>query len=71
MGSAVIDTPEGIELFRRKALAHALRIEVNTGMKRSSRGRSTLSIVNATFGKNFRTKKKALEFMIEEGYIDG
>lgn len=67
----IVDDPEGIEHFRRCALAHALRIEINTGMKRSGQGRSTLAIINDTFGKNFRTKKQALEFMIEEGYIRG
>jgi hypothetical protein len=64
----VIDTPGGIEEFRRKALGTAIRIEVNTGMKRSSRGRSTLAIINDTFGKSFRTKKDALAFMEGEGY---
>lgn len=69
MGSQVFDTPEAIEHFRRCALGSAISIEVKTGMKRSSRGRSTLSIINETFGKSFSTKKQALEFMEEEGYV--
>jgi len=67
----MLDTPEKIERFRRCALGSAIKMEVQTELVRSIRGRSTLTLINETFDTNFRTKKQALKFMIEEGYVRG
>ncbi len=47
---------ENIEMARVLAVRMALRMEIKTGMKRSSRGASTLSLANAITGTNARTK---------------
>jgi hypothetical protein len=54
----VIDTPEGIEAFRRLALRSALKLEI-LGMRRSH-GSSALTILRESYGIKARTKKAAL-----------
>lgn len=56
-----IDTPEGIDMLRVITMRHALRFEVQTGMKMTRI--SALAAVNERFGTTFRTKKKALAFL--------
>lgn len=59
----VIDTPEGIQVFRVLQLKYALSIEIKTGM-RHSRG-SILKLVNQEFGTSFRTKQEAFDYLEE------
>lgn len=47
---------ENIEMARVLAVRSALRLEIKTGMKRSSRGASTLQLANDITGLNARTK---------------
>jgi hypothetical protein len=58
-----VDTPEGIEMFRLLAIAHALSLEVNTGMK-MSRGVSVLAVAQRDGLTVKRTKKGALKDVI-------
>jgi hypothetical protein len=46
-----------IEMARVLAVRAALRLEIQTGMKRSSRGASTLAIANEITGSNARNKR--------------
>lgn len=58
----VFDTPETIEGARLLALAAALEFEVKTGMKRSSRGRATSTIIKEAMlkhGFKLTSRKKA------------
>ena len=57
----IIDTPDGIELFRLCALRGALKLEV-LGMTR--RGRSVYSMVKVEFGLK-GSKKRVLEQLEE------
>ena len=66
--SFVIDTPEGIALFRKMTVLRALKLEVNTGMK-MTRGKSPLAIARQDYGVTSRTKVGAiaeLEAQIQE-----
>jgi len=68
----IIDTPEGIALYRLLAVTSALRIEVGTGMK-MSRGVSPLKIAQQEYGVTSRTKKGALaelEALRDQSYPD-
>jgi hypothetical protein len=47
---------ENIEMARVLAVRSALRLEIKTGMKRSSRGASTLALANEITGNAARTK---------------
>lgn len=58
----VIDTPAGINQFRLLAIAHALALEVNTGMKASRI--SALSVAQRSGLTTKRTKKGALADVI-------
>ena len=62
--TVVIDTPEGINMLRLISMAHALALEVNTGMK-MSRGVSVLAIAQRDGITNKRTKKGALKDVVE------
>lgn len=68
----IIDTPEGIEMYRLLALKAALKLDIDTGLTHS-RG-STLRAVNEVLIRNevitvpFRLKKTALEAL--EKYIE-
>lgn len=62
----VIDTQEGMQMWRLMSMRANLRIEVGTGMS-NSRG-STMKVVNKEFGTKFTKKADALEFMC--GVID-
>jgi hypothetical protein len=66
MEATIIDTPEGIELYRIASAIAMLRIEVNTGMKHS-RG-SVLQACKANWGCPKGTKKGALAWM--ESYYE-
>lgn len=63
----VMITGKDVGTFRSIAIKHALRLEVNHGLKR--RGRSTLQIAREDSGQEFRTKKQALAWY-EEKYPD-
>jgi hypothetical protein len=56
----VADTPEKIEAWRLITLYHALSLEIKTGMKRSSRGRATGTLVREATGLRMRNKAKLL-----------
>ena len=58
----MIDTPEGIEYARLATFAHALALEINTGMK-LTRG-SVLARAQASGYTSKRTKKGALSDII-------
>lgn len=60
--TTVIDTPEGIELFRLCSMRGRLKLEINSGLKFRV---STLKVVNRHLGSKCRTKKQALE-VVEE-----
>lgn len=70
--SFVIDTPEGIEMYRIVATQKALKLEVEHGLK-LSRNRSAFAIAKETIaryglvpeGESVGTKKKALRLMTE------
>lgn len=53
-------TGEHIPLFRCMAVASALALEVNTGMKMSSKG-STMSVAKSLCGSAKRTKRAVLK----------
>lgn len=61
--SIVIDTPEGIEYARLATFAHALALEINTGLK-MSRGLSVLANAQRSGYTDKRTKKGALRDII-------
>jgi hypothetical protein len=50
---------ENIEMARVLAIRAALRLEIQTGMKRSSRGTSTTQLANAITGNGSRNKRTA------------
>lgn len=60
-GGGTLITGEHIEFARLIALRAALNLEIRTGMKRSSRGRSTLALVQAAGITDKRTKKGAYQ----------
>lgn len=62
LDSIIIDTPEGIAMYRLLAMRSALKIELRTGMK-MSKGPSVMSIINREYGTKFRRKIQALEFI--------
>jgi hypothetical protein len=62
-GGFVIDTPEGIAVYRDLCRYHALRLEAR-GLRRH--GRSVLSICREAYGLQSRTAKAAvLEFRVQ------
>ena len=71
-GGMVIDTPEGIELYRIVATQKALKLEVEHGLK-LSRNRSAFTIAKDILaqhgmipeGESVGTKKKAYRLMTE------
>lgn len=63
-GAVVVDTPAGVEMYRLLALAHALAIEINTGMS-TSRGRKPLAIVQGDGITEARTKRAALRDLVK------
>jgi len=46
----VFDTPDGIAYYQLCALKSSLKLEIVTGMRRSSRGRTSYSIAKSRFG---------------------
>jgi hypothetical protein len=50
---------ENIEMARVLAIRSALRLEIKTGMKRSSRGASTAQLANEITGNGSRSKVSA------------
>lgn len=58
--------PSDIEKMRWITLRNALGIEIKTGMKRSSKGRPTLVLVNEILGQNFRLKQTAYKALNEK-----
>ena len=56
--ATVITGAEQIEMARLLTLRSALKLEIRTGMKRSSRGRSTLSLVKDAVGGGSRSWTK-------------
>lgn len=68
----ILDQPWQIELYRLLAMKHALRLEIQTGMKHS-RGVSVMNLANDTMLRNghidrpHRTKAKTLASL--EAYI--
>lgn len=71
-GPTILDQPWQIELYRLHAMKHALRLEIQTGMK-MSRGVSVMKLANDTMLRNghidrpHRTKVKTLHAL--DGYI--
>lgn len=57
----IIDTPEGIAAVRLLTLIHALRVEVNTGMKVSP---FPLTKTARQYGVTARTKKQCLTELV-------
>jgi hypothetical protein len=55
----IIDTPEGIEAYRKLALRGALKLEIETGL-RHSRGSVMKLIINENPSITKRTKKGVL-----------
>jgi len=51
--------PSDIEKLRQLTIRRALKLEIETGMKRSSRGRPTTVLANEITGKSSRTKREA------------
>ena len=72
MTLVVIDTPEGIAAYRLLALRSALKLEVNTGMKRCG-GISVMQLAATACGSAKRTKKGVLAdleaFLAEKGLL--
>lgn len=64
-GDIIVTGSESVELARRVAIKHALRLEIKTGMTR--RGRSTLQLAREVACEEFTTKKQALAWF-EEHY---
>jgi hypothetical protein len=60
---AMLTTPSQIDWFHAVQLEKALGLEIKTGLK-MSRG-SVMQQVNREYGTDFRTKKKAHQFMVE------
>ena len=58
----VLDTPNQIEMFRRKTLLRGLRLEI-AGMK-MSRGRSCYSIIKQDFGLKGNKQKVYDQFKL-------
>ena len=56
------DTPEKIQLFRLLALKSALKLEINTSMRR--RGRSAYAIIKEEFGFTGGKKKVLQQFEV-------
>lgn len=56
-----ITGPENVEMARVLAVRMALKLEIKTGMKRSSSGTSTLKLANDITGNTARNKVKAYE----------
>lgn len=57
----MITGAENIEMARQMVVRSALKLEINTGMRRSNRGASTLALANAITGTKTRDKRKAYE----------
>lgn len=57
--SVIITGAARIEGARWLAVRSALKLEILTGMTRSSRGRSTLALANAITGRNDKSKRAA------------
>lgn len=57
----MIDTPEEIAYFVILQLRARMNIETHSDMK--FKGQTTMSIINQRFGKSFRRKKDALEYI--------
>ncbi len=60
-GIVTVTGRERIENIRLITLRGALKLEITTGMLRSSRGRSTLALVNEAMGTGYRRKREAYE----------
>ena len=60
----VIDTPEGIAMYRLLACQKALKLEVEHGI-RFGRGRNPLHTARSILGENVKTKKQALAMLTE------
>lgn len=58
-GGFTIATESGIAMFRHLQLIHALALEINTGMRMSSRG-SVMMTAREVCGSSKRTKKGVL-----------
>jgi len=61
MNDAIAVPPNRIEELRQSTVLRALRLEIETGMRRSSRGRSTLALANEITGRNDKNKRTAYE----------
>lgn len=55
----VIDTPEGIQMFRVLQVMHGLALEINSGMRLTNRG-SVMLMAKQMSGSPKRTKKGVL-----------
>ena len=66
--SAVLDTPEQIEMFRYKTLLRGLRLE--TQRLQMSRGRSCYSIIKQEFGLKGRKQKVVDQFKLMLEQVD-
>ena len=55
----VIEGSDNIEMARILAIRSALSLEIKTGMRRSSRGTSTVQLANAITGNGSRNKRTA------------
>ena len=62
------DTPEKIQFFRMLALKSALKLEINTSLRR--RGRSSYAIIKEEFGFKGNRKRVLRQFedLIKETY---
>lgn len=58
---ASVTTPEGVAQFRMVALAHALTLEINTGMKAT---RHSLVPIAKQYGFTGARKNGALKFIV-------
>lgn len=63
-GAIILDTPEQIAAARVITLAHGIALEINTGMRMSSRY-SSVQVANG-MGFPGRQKKAALKWLIKE-----
>ena len=63
MSGIVIDTPEGIARARKIALASALALEINTGMRAT---RHSLIPIAKSYGFTGSRKPAALKWLVEK-----
>lgn len=66
-GNVMIDTPEGIENFRRATIRAALRMRVNHGMWPNGISAKLTLPAARSYGWDGLTARQALKFMEELG----